>query len=119
MQGVFSEVRSCPFLGSLSRNFPNMATWQRCLVGFKATLTSKMPVLRDEDEPIEVVLRELLAMPLVPGPAQRDAVARLQSQLEEALGTLDDLERSRDLSAKERQQLEALQDLRSALEKLG
>ena len=72
-----------------------------------------------EQEPLEVVLRSLLAISLVPSPTRRDAVARLQSHLDEALGALDGLERSGGLSVKERQQLEALRQLRSALEALA
>jgi hypothetical protein len=88
------------------------------LVRFKATLASKMSVPRDEKEPIEVVLRNLRVMPLVPGPAQRDAVASLQPHVERALKALDGLERSRSLSADERQQQEALRTLRRAIEDL-
>ena len=88
------------------------------LVGFEITLASKVSAPEYERELVEVVLRDLLAMSLVPGSTHREAVARLQSQLEDALGALDDLERNGGLSTKERQQLEALRDLRSALEKL-
>ncbi len=95
-----------------------MAAWQTYLIRFTATLMSKMSVRRDEEEPIKVVLRDLRDMPLVPGPAQRDAIARLQPQLEEALRVLDGLERDRGLSAEERQQQEALWVLRGAIEEL-
>ena len=76
-------------------------------------------MLRNEEEPIEVVLRDLRAVPLVPGPAQRDAITRLRPHVEEALRALDSLERVRGLSAEEQQQQEALQVLRRALEELG
>jgi hypothetical protein len=96
-----------------------MAAWQMLLVRFEITLASKMSAPGYERELVKVVLRDLLAMSLVPSSTHREAVARLQSQLEDALGALDGLERSGDLSSKEqRRQLEALHDLRSALEKL-
>jgi hypothetical protein len=66
-------------------------------------------------EPVEVVLRELLAMPLVPGPAQHDAIVRLQPHVERAQRVLDGLERRGDLSAHERQRLEALRELQGTL----
>jgi len=72
----------------------------------------------DEQELIEVALRNLRTMPLVPGRAQRDAIARLQPLLARALSALDGLERSRILSIKERQQRESLRVLRRALEEL-
>jgi hypothetical protein len=75
-------------------------------------------VPRDEQEPIEVVLHNLRSMPLVPGPAQSDTIARLRPQLEEALMALDDLERDTGLSFEERQQQEALRALRSAMQDL-
>ena len=89
-----------------------------CLGHFKATLASKMSMPRDEQEPLEVALRNLRAMPLVPGRAQRDAIARLKPLLERALSTLDGLERSRVLSTEERQQQESLWALRRAIEEL-
>jgi hypothetical protein len=95
-----------------------MAAWQMLLVRFNATLASMMSAPGDERELVEVVLRNLLAMPLVPSSTHREAVARLQSQLEDALGALDNLERSGGLSPEERLQLEAFRDLRSALEEL-
>ncbi len=94
-----------------------MAAWQTYLIRFTATLMSKMSVRRDE-EPIKVVLRDLRDMPLVPGPAQRDAIAALQPYLEEALRVLDGLQRDRGLSAEERQQQGALWVLRGAIEEL-
>jgi hypothetical protein len=72
-------------------------------------------VPRDEQEPIEVVLRNLRSTPLVPGPAQHDAIVRLQPHVERALRVLDGLERRGDLSAHERQELESLRELQSTL----
>jgi hypothetical protein len=92
-----------------------MATWQRCLVRLKATLASRMSVPRDEQEPIEVMLRNLRSMPLVPGPVQHDALVRLQPHVERALRVLDSLERRGDLSVHERHRLEALRELQSTL----
>jgi hypothetical protein len=92
-----------------------MAAWQRCLVGYKATLVSKMSVPRDQQEPIEVVLRNLRSMPLVPGPAQHDAIVRLQPHVERALRVLDGLERRGDLSAHELRQKEVLRELHRTL----
>jgi hypothetical protein len=86
-----------------------------CLVRLKATLASRMSVPRDEQEPIEVVLRNLRSTPLVPGPAQHDAIVRLQPHVERALRVLDGLERRGDLSAHERQELESLRELQSTL----
>jgi hypothetical protein len=86
-----------------------------CLVGYKATLASKMSIPGDEKEPIEVVLRNLRSMPLVPGPGQHNALRRLLPHVEEALRVLEGLERRRDHSAHERQQLEALRELHSTL----
>ncbi len=96
-----------------------MAAWQRCSVGYKATLASSMSVPRDEQEPIEVVLRNLRSMPLVPSPAQHDALARLQPHVERALRVLEGLERRGDLSAHERHRLEALRELQSTLNEFG
>jgi hypothetical protein len=78
----------------------------------------KVSVPRDELEPVEVVLHELLDMPLVPSPAQRDAIARLRPHLEEALRALDSLERAIGLSGEEWQQQEALRVLRGAIDEL-
>ncbi len=88
------------------------------LVRLNATLASKMSVPGYDRESVEIVLRNLRAMPLAPGPAQRDAIARLRPHLEEALSALDHLERARGLSTEERQQQEALHSLRSAIEEL-
>jgi hypothetical protein len=74
-----------------------------------------MSAPRDDQEPIEVVLHNLRSMPLVPDPAQHDAIVRLQPHVERALRVLDSFERRGDLSAHERQLLEALRELQSTL----
>ena len=121
MPGSFGAPAPIFVAGSRKPGHPadaSMATWQMLLVRFDATLASKMSAPGYKQELVEVVQRSLLAVSLVPGQTRRGALARLRSQLEEALEALDDLERGGGLSSRERQQLEALRDLRSALEKL-
>ena len=95
-----------------------MVIWQRRLARFKSTLATKMSVPEHEKELIEVVRRNLRSMPLEPGLPQRNVLVKLKPHLEEALGVLDDLDRSGGLSTEEREQQEAFRVLRGAIEEL-
>ena len=76
-----------------------------------------MSTFRREQKAVERVLSELKTGPLGPGPAFREAVARLRPSLEEALRALDNLRTEREgLSEEQQRRWGALRDLRRAID---
>ncbi len=76
-----------------------------------------MSTFRREQKAVERVLSELKTVPLGPGPAFREAVARLRPSLEEALRALDNLRTEREgLSEEQQRRWGALRDLRRAID---
>jgi len=78
-----------------------------------------MPTFRREQEAVERVLNELKAVPLEPGPAFREAVARLRPSSKKALRALDNLRTEcGGLSEEQRRRWEALRNLRRVIDNM-